>query len=283
MRLDNCFFLFFFGCLYFDLKKGDLWTSPAASLKKSQYIFQLLLNGPLHLPCLYVYHLYLWLWKMQVHLDCWGPNFCKSRNEYDLPFAISLRFLFRFHFFSTRTADFTSRERDLFFQRGSLLMKPCQSLLPLPFVSQLATSAPITAAHGWLLEACVALSLSSSPCPQWSRLLGNLGLLCKKQEVLQHVLNHILTVFYKMKKRKSLPSAVGLLWTCQSNSLEKSITRFWCCNTVLYYKNMHTCILMCFNYVLIFVFSHRCQLSFRCPWHSKITSFWVYQLAFRFF
>lgn len=139
------------------------------SLKNSRYIFQLLLNVPLHLPWLYVYHLYLWSWGMQVHLDCWGPNFRKSRNEYDLPFAISLRFLYRFHFFSTRTADFTSRERDLFFQRGSLLMKPCQSLLLLPFVSQLAISAPITAAHGWLLEASVALNLSSSPCSHWTK------------------------------------------------------------------------------------------------------------------
>lgn len=66
-------------------------------------------------------------------------------------------FLFPFHYFvvtsecdifpPVRTADFTLQGRDLFFS-ASVLMKPCQSLLPLPSVSQLATSAPITAAHG---------------------------------------------------------------------------------------------------------------------------------------
>lgn len=48
-------------------------------------------------------------------------------------------------------------------------MKPCQSLLPLPSVSQLATAAPITAAHGRPLEASAALNLSSSPCPHWTK------------------------------------------------------------------------------------------------------------------
>lgn len=55
---------------------------------------------------------------------------------------------------------------EICFFSESLLLKPCQSLLPLPSVSQLATSAPITAAHGWPLEASAALNLSSSnPSP----------------------------------------------------------------------------------------------------------------------
>lgn len=74
--------------------------------------------------------------------------------------------------------------------------------------------------------------------------LGNLVLLCRKQEILQHVL----------KKKKSLPSAVGLLGMCQSIPLQKSITSCWCCHTVLYHKNMYTCNLMCFNHGFVFLF-----------------------------
>lgn len=48
-------------------------------------------------------------------------------------------------------------------------MKTCQSRLPLPSVAQLATSAPITAAHGRPLEASAALNLSTSPFPHWTK------------------------------------------------------------------------------------------------------------------
>lgn len=146
-------------------------------------------------------------------LDCWGPNICKSRKDDDLPFAISILFLclWVWHFSSMRTTDFTFRVRDLFFQR-----EPAAETL-----SKSAASAfCITAGHicpnygsTWMAPGsqCSSEFVILKPVPighhnRWLKnespvpavwvshmFLGNLVLLCKKQEILHHALNHILT------------------------------------------------------------------------------------------
>lgn len=154
----------------------------------------------------------------------------------------------------------------------SVSMKCCQSLLPLPSVSQLATSAPITAAHGQPLWASAALNLASLACPHRIkiRLDGRMRVQFVCHTCLQVVWlicvgngkfpSQILTAFKKIKKNKSLPSSLGLCGKRHSTPMQKSNTSFWSYHKVLTVKNPYKCVPIGCNYGVTFFY--RCQLSF---------------------